>query len=454
MNFNTLQFKKVPLKIHKFPSFILILLIHIFISCSQHNENIATFTVSNKNFINSLTIEGVVEPLLSTTLASPRNCDGVVEFLVEDGTYVEEGQVVCIIEYQELQNQYEQVSISLENAEAGLNKTRADLNLQYALIEAQVRTNDADTKIAQMDSLQITYASSKERAIKKLQLERALIEKARYEKKIEALKVIQQSEIKKLELEIQRFKLHVQSMKEQLDALTIKAPRSGLLLRSNSRLTGKKYQVGDPIWSNMPVAIMPELKEMKVKIMASESDFKIISVNDSVSYTFDAMPENTGSGKILKKAPMGQPYKQGGKVKFFEIEASLENVLTMPEPGFTANCRIIFKQIDNVITVPQIAIFNEDSIKVVFVQNKRGFEKRQVLTDISSPNESIVTTGLAGGEIIALSKPKPSLVKGMIALPDSLTVKPKGEPDTPEAETLQGFPVGAVPAMPQMITQQ
>jgi len=449
MKFNTLQFKKILLNRRQFHLFISILLIHIFTSCSKHNENIATFTVSNRNFINSLTVEGVVEPLLSTTLVSPRYCDGVVEFLVEDGTYVEEGQVVCIIEFQELKNQYEQISIQLENAEAGLNKTRADLNMQYALIEAQVKTNDADTRIAQMDSVQIAYASLKERAIKELQLERALIEKTRFEKKLEALKVIQQSEIKKLELEIQRFRSRVQTMKEQLDALTIKAPKSGLMLRADSRLTGKKYQVGDPIWSNMPVATIPEMKEMKVKIMASESDFKIISVNDSVSYTFDAMPENTGSGKILKKSPVGQPYKKDGKVKFFEIEASLNDVLTLPEPGFTANCRIIFKQIENVITVPQIAIFNEDSIKVVFVQSKRGFEKRQVLTDISSPNESIITAGLTGGETVALSKPKTSLVKGIVALPDSLTVKPEAEPDSP----LRGSPPDAVPAMPKMITQ-
>jgi multidrug efflux pump subunit AcrA (membrane-fusion protein) len=329
------------------------------------------------------------------------------------------------------------MTIGLENAEAGRNKTLADLSMQYALLEAQVKTNEAETKIAQIDSLQLAFVSPNQRLIKELELEKASIEKARYVKKLEALKLIQQSEIKRYELEIQRFRMQVQSYKDMLDALTIKAPRSGLAIRANSRLTRKKYQVGDPVWSVMPLVIMPEFKEMKVKIMASETDYKHISVNDSVFYTFDAMPGNTGTGKILKKAPVGQPYKQGGKVKFFEIEASIDSVLTMPEPGFTANCRIILKQSRNVLSIPQISIFEEDSMKVVFVQRKKGYERRQVLTGLSSLRESVVTAGLEEGDIITLSKPKPSLIKEQIALPDSLTKKTESVVDMPKPASVQ-----------------
>ena len=428
MTSNTIMLKQSVI-----PVFILSLLVF---SCSQ-DAQIATYTVSQGDFTNALLVEGAVEPVLSTTLASPRYCDGIVQFLVEDGTYVEKDEVVCIIEFQELQNQYDQITIGLENAEAGRNKTIADLNMQYALLEAQVKTNEADTKIAQMDSLQLAFVSRTQKMVKELELEKATIEKNRYEKKLKALKVIQQSEVKRWELEIQRLRMRVQTVKEQLDALTLKAPRSGLAIRANSRLTRKKYQVGDPVWSVMPLVVMPEFKQMKVMIMASETDYKNISVSDSVSYTFDAMPGNAGTGKILKKAPVGQPYKQGGKVKFFEIEASIDSVLTMPEPGFTANCRIILKQSRNVLSVPQIAIFEEDSMKVVFVQRKRGYERRQVLTDLSSLKESVVTAGLADGEIVALSKPKHSLIKEQIALPDSLTKKTGTPADVPKPATSQ-----------------
>jgi len=398
----------IPLGIGKIIT--IFLTVFLMFSCSN-NTKTATFTVSSGDFIHSMTIEGVVEAVLSSTLVAPRIFDGTIAYLVEDGEYVEEGQIVCVIENVEIQSQYDQILIELENVEAGLSKTKADLNMQFALLEAQVRTNEADTKIAQMDSLQITYMSPNQRAIKELELEKSSIEKARYEKKLDALNVIQQSEIKKLELEIQRFQIRVSTVKKQLDELTLKAPRNGMVIRATNPLTGTKLQVSDPVWSNFPVATIPEFKQMKVKILASETDFKMINVNDSVIYTFDAMPDNAGSGKILKKAPVGQPVKRGSAVKIFEIEASIDEVHQMPDPGFSANCRIIMKKMENVISIPQIAIFEEDSIKVVYVQRNKGFDSRQILTDMSSPTKTVITAGLVDGDVIALSKPKASQIK-------------------------------------------
>ena len=398
-----------------FPAFL-------FVTCSQ-DTNIATYVVSNGNFSNSILLEGYTEPLRSTTITIPRFSagfiDGIVEYVIEDGTIVEEGEVLCIIDSPQIVGEYEQVCISLENAETGLNKTKAELNMQLALLEAQVLTNEADTKIAQMDSLQIEFMSDNQKRIKQLELERAVAAKMRYEKKYEALKIIQQAEIRKLEIEIQRLRMRADAVKEIVDALTVKAPRSGLIILPNSS-SGKKLQIGDNLWTGRPVATLPDIKAMKVKMQAPESDFKNISINDSVYYTFDAMPGNTGTGKILIKSPVGQPYKRGSNVKFFEIEASIDNVLAMPEAGYTANCHIILRKEENVICIPQIALFEEDTMKVVYVRRARGFEKRQVNTGLSSTKEVIITAGLTDGEVIALSKPKTALVKEFVALPDNL----------------------------------
>ena len=420
----------------------------VLFACTNDDSKLSTFTTSYGNFSNTLLIEGFTEPLQSTSITIPGFVggfiDGTVEYIIEDGTIVEEGQVICIIDCPQILSEYEQINISLENAETGLNKTKADLNLQLALLEAQVRTNEADTKISQMDSLQLAFLSPSQRKIKELELERASTEKARYEKKLEALKLIQQSEIRTLEIEIDRLKIRVAAVKERVDALTIKAPRNGLAILAISS-SGNKLQVGDNLWTGRPVATLPDISAMKVMILASESDFKLISINDSVFYTFDAMPGNTGTGKILKKSPIGQPYKRGSNVKIFDIEASLDQVTTMPEPGFTTNCQIFLKQVDDVIAIPQIALFDEDSMKVVFVKRHKGFEKRQVLADMSSTKETVITAGLEEGEVIALSKPNVSLVKTSVILPDSLINKPATTDETPKPEIMQGIPPGMIP---------
>ena len=399
------------------PVFIIFLLLLIYSCSSDNDKDVSTYVVSHTNFENTLMIDGYVEPVRSSAASCPPYIEGVLAFIIEDGTYVKEGDVVANIEVQELQTNYDQLLVDLENAEANLNKIRSDLDMQYALLEAQVKNNEADTEIAQLDSLQLIYSTPNQRRIKELDLEKVTIEKNKYEKKLEALSIIQQSEIRRMELEIQNFSNRAKSAKQQIDALTVKAPQNGMAVRSTNFLTGKKLQVGDPVWHLMPLVTLPDFSEMKVKIMAPEIDYKYISVNDSVFFTFDAMPGNMAWGKILMKSPVGKQHKEGSKVKFFEIEASIDSTLTMPEPGFTADCRIILKQVKDTIVVPQIAIFEEDSMKVVYVKKKRGFERRQVQTGLSSPKEAIVAAGLQGKEIISLAKPQASSVKKTVLLP-------------------------------------
>jgi len=421
--------------VSKYQITLVISLLLIICSCQSDKDlNIPTYNIVYADFKNTLRIDGFVEPVRSTTAACPPYIEGTIGSLVEDGTYVKEGDVVCTIEVQSIQVNYDQSLIELENLQAHLNKTKADLNLQYTLLEAQVKNNNADAEIAQLDSLQLKYSTQNQTRIKELELEKVAIEKTKYEKKLQALSIIQQSEIRRIELEIQRLSFRVKSLKDQLDALTIKAPKDGLAIRANNPITQKKFQIGDPVWHLMPIVTLPELDEMKVKINAPEIDYKQININDSIVFTFDALPGNLAWGKINMKSPVGQQYREGSKVKFFEIEASIDSILAMPEPGLTANCTIILTEVKDTIVIPQIAVFEEDSIKAVYIKVNNGFEMRQIKTGLASAKEVIISDGLQAGEVIALAKPTPTSIKRKTLLPESLEEEPV-ETEENEAET-------------------
>lgn len=393
--------------------FFLTLFCFLFSSCNFNSrENSSTYTVVEKDFENSINVEGFVEPIHFTTLMCPMNVNGTITYIIESGTYVNEGDVVCIIEDNNNENNYENILDWVESVNAELSKKKADMQMQHALLEAQVRNNVADTEIANLDSLQFRFASPTQRRISELQLESASIEKKRLEQRVQTLKIIDDSEIKSLEVNLRRATNRLETAKEILESLTVKSSATGLAIVSESRRSGEKLKVGDEVWNNMPLVIIPEMNEMKVIMKVSETDFKYISENDSVSFTFDAMPGNWATGKITKMLPVGQPYSRDSKVKFFEIEASVDSFLEMPEPGFSANCRVILNYINDTITIPQVAIFDEDSIKVVYVKKNRAFEKREIKTGMSSQKEAIVMEGLNINEEISLIKPSSSLIKG------------------------------------------
>lgn len=402
--------------------FISILLIFIF-SCSNDHKDITTYTVARKNFENTIIIDGYAEPIQFTSITCPRGGGGgTVAFLVEDGTWIDEGDIVCTIENQGLQTQYDQLLTNLENAQADIEKTKANLSLQYTMLEADAKNNEAETQIAHLDSSRLQYYTPNQKLARELELQIVGITRRKIEAKLVSLPIIQQSEIKKLELQIQRLSNNAESMKKSLDELVLRSTKKGLAIRGINPMTNKKMAVGDVVWNGMPLISIPEMNKMKVKIFASERDYRYINVDDSVSYKFDALEDNIAWGKILSKMPVGVQIKEGSQIKQFEIDASVDSTLVMPDPGFTATCYIMLKQVKDTLTIPQIAIFEKDSMKVVYVENKKGFEMRQILIGESSPKDAVIAKGLSLDERIALSRPKESQVKSRKILSDSINI--------------------------------
>ena len=102
---------------------------------------------------------------------------------------------------------------------------------------------------------------------------------------------------------------------------------------------------------------------------------------------------------------------ENSKVKVFEIEASVDSFAEIPDPGFSAECRIILKRVKDTIVVPQIAVFDQDSTKVVYVKLKKGYEMREVKTGLSSTKEVIIEKGLKINEYITLTVPPKKEIK-------------------------------------------
>jgi multidrug efflux pump subunit AcrA (membrane-fusion protein) len=397
-----------------------LLIILLAFSCKSKEVKLpTTITVETADFEDAIEIEGLVQPVQVSSIQTPGSVDGVVLYIVEDGTNVKAGDTVCVLEDKGLKERYNKMKLDIESSMAALNKTKAELEMKYSLLEAQVESNAAETEIANLDSADLKFTTLVQSRIKKLELEKVSIEKFKLQKRLKSLSIINQSIIRGLEIRNRSLTARLESAKRELDGLKLTAPKDGLATRARHWMTGRKVLPTDPVWDGMPLVIIPEMDKMKVMISATEGEYKRISVNDSVQYSFDAMPNNKAWGKIRKKASVGQPIKENSKVKFFEIEASMDKSLLIPGPDLTAHCKIILKQIPDTIVIPQVCIFEEDSMKFVYVQKAKTFEKRQITVGTTSAKEAVVTAGLKRNEKIALVQPESILINGkrMLAKP-------------------------------------
>lgn len=378
-----------------------------FVSCSSEGRsNLTLYTVERGAFDDVLRIEGFTESVSSISLTCPQDADGSIEYLVESGTMVKKGDTLCIIDDPRIEERYENWMLSLENVYADFESAKANAKMELALLEAQVRTNEAETLIAGLDSVQLLYLSPTERRIKELQMEQAVINRSRLAKQITAQKAIQQADIKRIESQIAQVERRVEKQRKLLESLVILAPKDGLAIRARRwPWSTQTWLVGDNVWDGRAVVTMPSVDSVKVLIYAQETEYKRIDVGDSIEYTFDAMPENRAWGRITKLSPMGLKRTEGSEVKTFEIEASVDSLLQPIDPGLSANCRVYLQHVPDTLVVPTVCVYHRDSTNVVYVRKGKKYEEREVKLSITTPRSSVIAEGLHEGEQITLIKP-------------------------------------------------
>ena len=376
-------------------------------SCSSDGKSaLPTYVIERSAYEDVLIIDGYTEPVNSVNIHCPRHVKGTIVSIVETGTHVKKDDVVCIIEDADVANNYERWTLDLESAYAELEKLKASQRLEAALLDAQVQNNEAEAMLAGVDSIQMLYMSPAERRTKELQLERAAIERDRLLKKVDGTKAIQQIDVIRIEKRIEWIKRCLEDERKKMESLTIRVPKDGVAVRAKRWPWGSAtWTIGDNVWNGRVVVTLPDFDEMKVLIYAQETEYKRLQMGDSIMYTFDAMPENRGWGRITKLAPVGKEHTEGSQVKTFEIEASIDSLLAPIEPGLSTRCHIYLKHIPDTIVVPTISIFDKDSLKVVYVRKGNRYEKREVTLGLSSPVITIIANGLSEGEHIALIKP-------------------------------------------------
>lgn len=379
-----------------------------FASCSSDKGGeMPLYVVERGDFKDILTIDGHTEPVNSANVHCPRHVGGAIISIVENGTFVKKGDVVCVIEDLNVAESCENLELELESAYAEIEKLQASHQLEYALLEAQVKNNDAEAILALSDSLQMLYMSPQERRIKMLQLRSAEIKRDQLLRKLDITKRIQEIDVMRVEKRIEHIERRLKSEREKLASLTLRAPKDGIAVRGRRwPWSDEKWNIGDHIRDGRVAVMIPDLDQVKVLIHAQETEYKRMNMNDSIVYTFDATPDNYGWGRITKMASRGQTRTEGSEIKTFEIEASVDSLHLPAEPGLSVRCHIYLKHVPDTIVVPTISIFDRDSLKVVYVRHGREYEEREVVLGTGSPTQTIIAGGLNEGEQIALLKPK------------------------------------------------
>jgi hypothetical protein len=332
-----------------------------------------------------------------------------------------------------MESNYRDLITSLESSEAELKKAEADNKLSIALLEAQLATSEAQVKISLLDSLQLQFATESNKRLLELEMKKSMIEKQKIERKLAATRTIGETDLRQKRVRIMQEKTKSQALADQISSLTITAKRAGVVQRvispimmfggsSGTGVFGGPIREGSVMMMPGPVLQFPDLSRMQVSADAAEIDFKKIERGQKVLITIDAAEKLQTTGKVNRKSlatSIAQRYSQS-KVRTYEVIIDIDSCHSKLKPGLSTNCEITLKEEKDTLYVPTMAIFERDSARVVYVRNNKKFIPEKVVTGTSGSSYTIITSGLKGDEIIALTEPPNSLIVEQKVVADTL----------------------------------
>jgi HlyD family secretion protein len=410
-------------------------------SCTdRRSESIITYQLKKSDFVESIAVSGTVQAVSSTPVNPPRTSTltMTVVHLAEDGAFVKQGDTLCVLSVPEVETAHNETLTLIENLEAELKKGEADNQLNIAMINAELKTSEAQLKMTSLDSLKFKYATEMNRRLIELEIKKAVIVKQKMERKLASAIMMGETVNAQKKARIMQEKMREQTYADQIRSLTIIAQREGVVIRTiaptiiASMSGGGVGTYGGPVREGSVIIGMltsvlqfPDLSRMQISTDVSESDYKRIEKGQRVNISVPSAQQLVTTGRINRKnfAPSQARRNTNSKVKFFEIIIDIDSCHAKIKPGLSANCEIILKQENDTVFVPTLAIFEKDSSRVVYVREKKGFRPVNIKTGTSGSSYTIITEGLKGDEIIALSEPPYNIIKYESEKRDSVKIK-------------------------------
>jgi HlyD family secretion protein len=145
---------------------------------------------------------------------------------------------------------------------------------------------------------------------------------------------------------------------------------------------------------------------MKVEIKVHETWVDKIEPNQPANITVAAFPDETFTGKVLKKAPLAaQTDFLNPDLKVYLTDVSINATDEALKTGMTADVEVIVDELHDVLYVPIQSVITAEEKKVCYVMGSR-VEKREVETGLFNDNFVEIKSGLTEGEKVLLNPPR------------------------------------------------
>jgi HlyD family secretion protein len=352
---------------------------------------------------------GEITGLESTPVPTPSTRGGglKVAWLVPEGSFVKEGDVIARFDNVDARLNLEQQENTLEmNAEQTKVTTDKqsldDKVLGYDRKDAEEEYEYAMTVLPQDETIFSKWAIIEAKINAGFAKDR--IEFLKNKSKVQ--KRIARSDQQILAIERNKAQAEIAIAKQTLAALELKTPKGGLVLYRRDR--GRDPQVGDETWPGQILLEVIDMNALQARTYVLERDAGSLAKGDDVLVRLDSIPEKVFHGVVRSVATLAQPLERNSPLKYFISEVTIGDAgddMKRIKPGMSLKADIVLEHYDSCFVVPSSAITSKGAEAIVYIKQRDRFVPRTVKLGSGTHGQSTILEGVKDGELIAMRNP-------------------------------------------------
>ena len=379
--------------------------------------------VGRRDLVATVTASGQIEPKRSVDISS--DITGRITYIpVEEGDWVERGDLVLRIEPSQYEAAVARARAMLASAEASALQARANRD----------QAGRARDRSRQLREQNVNLVSDEQLEQAETQFEVA-----------EALAVSAQHQVAQAQAGLDEAQ-------EQLAKTVLRAPMSGQV----TRLAVEEGEVAVPGTFSRETGLLmtvSDLSVIQVKVRVDETDVVRLHLGDSAEVTIDAFPDSTFTGSVTRvsqSAVRGLAQTSGGtnQAVDYDVEVTLDDPPAGVRPDLSATAKVITATRDSSLSIPIIALTvrehepistetapqdttaGPEEMEGVFIVRDGKAEFRPVAVGIAGEEYFEVLEGLEEGEEIVAGP-----YQTIRDLRDGTAVRPTGESSSEESNS-------------------
>ncbi len=299
----------------------------------------------NSNNPNAIEASGNIE---ATNVIVSSKVNGEIEkILYDEGQFVNEGDTVMMIDNETLQ-------LQLEQAEAGVESARAQLNLlkngarkeditqaEEAVKQAQVSYDLAKKDKERMQNLNQSNSISQnqyDNAEAKFELAQAQLKSAK-ENLTKLKNFARPEEIQQAEANLNRQIAASKLLKKSINDSYVQSPINGVIV-------DKFFEKGETVTQMSSLFKVSDLRTVDLVIYVSEEELGKVKLGQQADVSVDAYPGKTYPGKVIYISPEAEFTPKNIQTKdertklVFAVKVRIDNPKYELKPGMPADAEV------------------------------------------------------------------------------------------------------------------